>query len=225
MKVLLLNPPGRTTYIRDYFCSKTTKSNYLFHPIDLVVLSGTLASEHEVGVLDAMAERLDPAAAHARIARFGPAVVVALVGAVSWEEDRAFLADVARSGVRVLALGDVLQEHAEPSKRADRGLYRVVLDHPGDLFPDLLRVVLLDDDGELLTGLTQREPVARRHLLQRHPDLGVGLRGLQVHPLVAEGAGKSACSAVAGGRAVDRGRAALARATARATTARRRRRW
>ena len=44
MRVLLLNPPGERTYIRDYFCSKTTKSNYLFHPIDLVVLSGTLAA-------------------------------------------------------------------------------------------------------------------------------------------------------------------------------------
>ena len=40
MRVLLLNPPGARTYVRDYFCSKTTKSNYLFHPIDLVVLSG-----------------------------------------------------------------------------------------------------------------------------------------------------------------------------------------
>ena len=26
MRVLLLNPPGREVYIRDYFCSKTTKS-------------------------------------------------------------------------------------------------------------------------------------------------------------------------------------------------------
>ena len=32
MRVLLLNPPGERIYIRDYFCSKTTKSNYLFHP-------------------------------------------------------------------------------------------------------------------------------------------------------------------------------------------------
>ena len=45
MRVLLLNPPGRGIYIRDYFCSKTTKSNYLFHPIDLVMLSGTVASQ------------------------------------------------------------------------------------------------------------------------------------------------------------------------------------
>ena len=110
MRVLLLNPPGRRTYIRDYFCSKTTKSNYLFHPIDLVVLSGTLAERHEIQVLDCMAERLDVPAALARIAAFAPAVVVSLVGSVSWTEDRAFLAQVAASGPRVIAIGDVLQE-------------------------------------------------------------------------------------------------------------------
>ncbi len=55
MKVLLLNPPGERIYIRDYFCSKTTKSNYLFHPIDLLALSGPLAEEHDVEELDCIA--------------------------------------------------------------------------------------------------------------------------------------------------------------------------
>src|SRR5262245_13911545 len=66
-RVLLLNPPGRDLYIRDYFCSKTTKSNYLFHPIDLLVLSGAFAERHETAVLDAVAERLPAAEAAARI--------------------------------------------------------------------------------------------------------------------------------------------------------------
>ncbi len=113
MRVLLLNPPGERIYIRDYFCSKTTKSNYLFHPIDLVVMSGTLASKHEVQVLDCMAERLDVAAANERIDRFAPEVIVSLVGSVSWDEDRAFLAAQAERGRRILALGDVLREKSE----------------------------------------------------------------------------------------------------------------
>jgi radical SAM superfamily enzyme YgiQ (UPF0313 family) len=110
MRVLLLNPPGERVYIRDYFCSKTTKSNYLFHPIDLVMLSGSVAARHETRVLDCMAERLGPDAARERIAGFDPDAVVSLVGSVSWEEDRVFLADLARSGRRVIAIGDVLQE-------------------------------------------------------------------------------------------------------------------
>ena len=113
MRVLLLNPPGRTTYIRDYFCSKTTKSNYLYHPIDLVVLSGTLSVEHEVVVLDALAEGLPADEALRRVERLDPTVVVSLVGAVSWEEDRAFLAALHARGRRILALGDVLQEDSE----------------------------------------------------------------------------------------------------------------
>src|SRR5262249_60841678 len=54
-----------------------------------------------------------PGRAPAGIARAAPEVVVSLVGAVSWREDRAFLARVAAGGARVIAIGDVLQEHAE----------------------------------------------------------------------------------------------------------------
>jgi radical SAM superfamily enzyme YgiQ (UPF0313 family) len=112
MRVLLLNPPGSRIYIRDYFCSKTTKSNYLFHPIDLVMLSGIVASRHEVLVLDAIAERLDVPSAQARIDGFAPEAIVSLVGSVSWPEDRAFLAEQAARGRRVIAIGDVLHEKA-----------------------------------------------------------------------------------------------------------------
>lgn len=113
MRVLLLNPPGRRIYIRDYFCSKTTKSNYLFHPVDLVTLSGTVGSEHEVSVIDAVAERLDVDQARARVRALDPEVVVSLVGSVSWDEDREFLAGVHAEGRRVLAIGDVLHEKSE----------------------------------------------------------------------------------------------------------------
>lgn len=113
MRVLLLNPPGKETYIRDYFCSKTTKSNYLFHPVDLLALSGTLAEQHEVQVLDSIAEGLDPESTEARIDAFEPRVIVSLVGSVSWDEDRHFLAGQAARGRRVFAIGDVLHEKAD----------------------------------------------------------------------------------------------------------------
>ena len=120
MRVLLLNPPGEQTYIRDYLCSKTTKSNYLYHPIDLVMLSGTLASEHDVSVLDAMAEGLSVEHARERIAELDPEVIVSLVASVSWAEDRRFLSQLARPDAsgpdriarRVVGLGDVLHEES-----------------------------------------------------------------------------------------------------------------
>lgn len=151
MKVLLLNPPGREIYIRDYFCSKTTKSNYLFHPIDLVVLSGTLASRHTVEVLDAMAERLSPGAARERVERAAPDAIVALVGSVSWEEDRAFLASLARANRPVLALGDVLQEASELRLEQEPWIAAALHDFTSD---DVLR--WLDGERAGLATMTVR---------------------------------------------------------------------
>ncbi len=139
MRVLLLNPPCERVVVRDYFCSKTTKSNYLYHPIDLVVLSGTLAAEHEVHALDAVAEGLRPAAALERVRRLAPEVVVALVGSVSWEEDRRFLAELAREGARVLAIGDVLQEASEARLRENPWLEAALHVFANDDAPRYLR--------------------------------------------------------------------------------------
>ena len=110
-RILLLNPPGTKTYIRDYYCSKVSKSNYLFQPIDLVMLSGLLYKAHELEVVDAIADRLAPEACLARIASFGPDVVIALVASVSQDEDLEFLARIAQPGIRLLVSGDVCREN------------------------------------------------------------------------------------------------------------------
>ena len=59
-KVLLFNPPSRKfNYSRDYFCSKTLKTNYIEHPIDLLILSGILFDRFKVEILDATVLSLD----------------------------------------------------------------------------------------------------------------------------------------------------------------------
>lgn len=166
MRVLLLNPPGREVYIRDYFCSKTTKSSYLFHPIDLLGLSGTLAEQHEVSVLDAIAERLTPASARARIEQLDPEVVVSLVGSVSWEEDRSFLASIAGDRRRIFAIGDVLHEAAE-ERLAEEPWLEVALDD----FTNRDVLYAIERNHERLERATWRDEggaVRTRHL--KHPD-------------------------------------------------------
>lgn len=153
MRVLLCNPPGARTYIRDYFCSKTTKSNYLFHPIDLVMLSGTVASRHEVAVLDAIAEGLSIEASRARIARFAPDAIVSLVGSVSWPEDREFLAREAALGRRVIAIGDVLHEAADRRLAENPWLEAALGDFAGE---DVL--ALLERRLDDVAGSTFRRP-------------------------------------------------------------------
>jgi uncharacterized radical SAM superfamily protein len=95
VKVLLLNPPARGLVVRDYYCSKHTKSNYLFQPIDLLMQSGLLAPKHEVMALDAVAQRLSPEACLREIERSRPEAILGLWGAATEREDAAFYAQLA----------------------------------------------------------------------------------------------------------------------------------
>lgn len=107
LDILLLNPPGRQVYVRDYYCSKVSKSNYLFHPVDLLMLSGTLAARHNVSVIDAIADRLTEAAFLERFRALRPDVVISLAGAVTLDDDLRLLDTLALSGSRIIVTGDV----------------------------------------------------------------------------------------------------------------------
>lgn len=113
MHFLLLNPPGKMFYTRDYFCSKVTKAGYVEHPVDLLILSGTLsAAGQRVSVIDAVAERLSPAATEKRIDSLDIDAIVFLSGTVSWKEDFEFLSKIKQQHPRLLliGLGDIFLE-------------------------------------------------------------------------------------------------------------------
>ena len=108
IKVALLAPPGRRLYLRDYYCSKVSKSNYLTHPVDLLMLSGRLAERFELRVIDAVADRLNERVCRDLLEQFAPDVIISLIGAVSLEEDLAFLGGLTRRGRRLIVTGDVV---------------------------------------------------------------------------------------------------------------------
>jgi len=113
--VLLLNPPGTRSYIRDYYCSKTSRSDYVFPPVDLLHAGARFrAAGWSLRLLDCMAPRLAPEAALRRILAAPPAVIFSLVGAVSLDEDRQFLAGLRQALPRTMIIGsgDVLLEDA-----------------------------------------------------------------------------------------------------------------
>ncbi|MBK7862027.1 MAG: radical SAM protein [Archangiaceae bacterium] len=93
--------------LRDYACGETTKADYYWAPIDLLVLSGLLR-DHDVRVLDAAAEPLTRAQALERATAAAPEVVFTLTAAVTLAHDDAFLSELkAATGARIYALGDV----------------------------------------------------------------------------------------------------------------------
>ncbi len=115
MKIVLLNPPGDKAYIRSYYCGSTSKAGYLFQPIDLLMLSGRLAGEFEITVIDAIADRLGADEAIEEISRFKADAVVCMVSVVSWDTDLRFLGRLKKNDprVKIIANGDVFFEDPE----------------------------------------------------------------------------------------------------------------
>ena len=108
-RVLLLNPPasGRPL-LRDFSCGESAKADYYWAPVDLLVLSGVLAQHHDIEVLDAVVEGLEPGEALNRASSYAPETVFSLTAAVSLRADDTFLAQLkARTGARIFGIGDV----------------------------------------------------------------------------------------------------------------------
>jgi radical SAM superfamily enzyme YgiQ (UPF0313 family) len=148
--ILLLNPPGRENYIRDYYYSHASKGTYNWGPFDLIALSGLLARDHRIAVLDSMIEHLSPGQTIGRIARMDVDTIVFLTGAVSWDQDFGFLERLIReTGKRYdcIGCGDIL--FAEDRKFLEKF--------------DFLKACVLDftsgDLAEWLAGRTGCQPV------------------------------------------------------------------
>ena len=108
-RVLLLNPPCRgRPKLRDMSCGESTKADYYWAPADLVTLSGILSEAHDVRVLDAAVEGLDPRSALAAAREHHVDSVFSLTAAVSLDEDAAFLRALRdATGAAIHVLGDL----------------------------------------------------------------------------------------------------------------------
>ncbi|MBN1899768.1 radical SAM protein [Candidatus Sumerlaeota bacterium] len=114
-KVLLLNPPGKGVYLRDYYCSHASKAHYYWGPYDLIVLSGILKDHYALFALDAMDKRLSPKETLERIRDIKPDAIIFLTGAVSFIEDFELMQGVSEafSGkIEIIGTGDCLLSEA-----------------------------------------------------------------------------------------------------------------
>lgn len=110
-KILLLNPPGKRRYHRDYYCSHTSKARYFWYPIDLLMQSGYMAQLGVVKVLDCIAGGIDTDSALREIEKFSPDIIFFLSGMVSYREDIEFLKRAAAlCKAKFIGSGDIFFE-------------------------------------------------------------------------------------------------------------------
>lgn len=179
-KLLLLNPPGSKIYIRDYYCSKVSKTNYVYHPVDLLILSGRLYEKYELKVIDAIAKRISFDECFKNILDFAPDVIVFQSGSVSCEEDFPFLSKIknALKNVQLIGSGDVFNENGAQLMREQTWLDAILLDFTTD---DLLKYLesiipanmIYRQDNKIIESQITREkwasfdiPIPRHELFQ-----------------------------------------------------------
>jgi len=135
-KILLLNPPGDKLYLRDYYCSHSSKARYYWHPYDLVAQSGFLAQEHELVALDANVLKLSNEEALERIREMDIDTLFFLTGGVSWRMDFDFVKKVLQIKPEideVITTGDIFLSRSTEILTKHSFLTAALLDFTSDV--------------------------------------------------------------------------------------------
>jgi len=152
--ILLLNPPGDKLYIRDYYCSFSSKADYYWPPQDLIVLSGLLDGAFQVQVLDAIIDKVRPEDCLRRVLEGDYRAVLFTTGTATLRADLDLMAKVkaARPGTNVVASAGILKFIGEKLLRENPSLDACLTDFTE---PDL-RAYLAGRREEPLRGLIHR---------------------------------------------------------------------
>ena len=172
MRVLLLNPPSKETVIRDYYCSKKTKSNYIFQPIDLLMQSGVLAEQHEVKAIDAVINKMTVNDCLEQIKIISPDAVLGLWGAVTDSKDHEFYKKLsAQTDAKIFITGETFLDAPKDWLRKRPFIDGLLLRFVSKGFLDYLNTgspgpdCMVCEDG-VIKGGTDRQ-YSREFLLRR----------------------------------------------------------
>jgi radical SAM superfamily enzyme YgiQ (UPF0313 family) len=93
LKVLLLNPSNERNemVIKDQYCSFTSKAEYFWVPIDLLVLSGDLSEKFELKVVDSTAQGISHEEMVSQVEEFDPDHIVILSSLLTHKYDRSLI--------------------------------------------------------------------------------------------------------------------------------------
>ncbi len=164
-RVLLLVPPGPGIYIRDNYCSYSSKADYYWPPIDLVVQSGILRDCAEISVLDATAERLNPTDALDAAEALKPDVVLFITGPASIDQDLAFITNLkSRTGAHIYGSGGNLTFWGEDIMASCSAIDGILLEFISDSMAHLVAGDRMSLEGLLLreNGRIQRFPAKKK---------------------------------------------------------------
>jgi radical SAM superfamily enzyme YgiQ (UPF0313 family) len=109
-KVIFLNPPSEMgrKIIRNFDCATESKGNYLYQPYDFLLLSSSISENHELKILDAIADKIDFKNVMLRVENFSPSLIVVSIADSNWNEDFYFIKQLRQSysDLCIIVIGD-----------------------------------------------------------------------------------------------------------------------
>ncbi|MCK9224347.1 MAG: radical SAM protein [Candidatus Muirbacterium halophilum] len=110
-KILLLNPPFNRSVQRDYYCSHTTKSSYLWQPLDLQILSGFL-KEYNIILYDCIYNKHHKHKALSNIKNLSPDIIISQTASASLNSDFDFLKKISIiCKSKIIVTGDIVRSN------------------------------------------------------------------------------------------------------------------
>ncbi|MGD8537088.1 MAG: radical SAM protein [Candidatus Aminicenantes bacterium] len=155
-EVILLNPPGDKLYIRDYYCSFSSKANYYWPPQDLIYLSGILDGEYNVRVIDAIINKMSEEAVFNEIVESSARALIFTTGTATMQSDLRLMERIkAKTGIKIVASAGILPFVGEDLLERHPYVDAVILDFTS---PNIR--VFLKENGQMdspLLGLITRK--------------------------------------------------------------------
>ncbi|MFA6525949.1 MAG: radical SAM protein [Candidatus Buchananbacteria bacterium] len=146
-KILLLNPPGDKIYFRDYYRSKVSKSQYYYHPLDLLYLSGRFdINDFETFLIDAIGDNLTAEDALSAIKNINPDIILALIASPSYNQDINFLQSVKNllPEIQLIITGDVCRDISAKIMEGCLFIDAILLDFSTD---DIIKYLASEKSG------------------------------------------------------------------------------
>ena len=135
-KVLFFNPPGDAIYLRQYYCSQTSKANYIYHLVDFNILGGIISGYFDVEYLDAVVNKYDVSACLDKLSKIDYDYIIFLTGYVSFDSDFSIMKKVkALKNVTMIAIGDIVLSKADELLSENEFLDAAIIDFTS---PDIL---------------------------------------------------------------------------------------
>ncbi len=108
-EVILLNPPGDKLYIRDYYCSFSSKADYYWPPQDLIYLSGILDVDYSVRVIDAIIHKQTEDEVLSQVEDSGARALIFTTGTATMQSDLRLMERIkAKTEIKIVASAGIL---------------------------------------------------------------------------------------------------------------------